>query len=286
MKRQVAILGGTPEFLRWSIRQACPLRGGIALDSVDQTEKRLRAVRTAGLALAQDRVRQGIAVQQIQGRPKGFRVSEVLQIFGGTEGVQAHCHSCPANVASPDQGGGWAGCFGWLPRTTGPTDLALLIESSLDARQRQGISERFLVTRPAWYGFWSAGCLQGAALEWVHQLFQPLLSHPQVDPATRDFAAAMSAARQNQLTLDLELVPPGNSDGLRWVIAAHCDRCKAVVDGRQEKCQVCQKPGKGHPPIHRKVLGLRPWVDLAVVVGPDRVAEFLSAFPTDDAPAS
>ena len=285
MKRQVAIVGPTPEFLRWSIRQSCPMRADIALDSVDQTEKRLGAIRTAGQAIQRNQVFEGIAVRDVDRKPKGFRIAEVFDLYGGFQVVRNCCGDCPANVVDPSSSkgdqtdgdlphGDLANCHGWVKRTSDCSDPGELIEQSLTSSQRKAASQWFVHTNPLWYGFWVEGVLQGSRLEFLANLFQGLDRDVMCED-TRRFVRVLGSCAKKKQTLNLELVPPGNSDGLRWTIMPHCDRCKAVFDSTIRVCPVCNKSGKGHPLIRRKVRGMRPWVDLATVLGAENVNAFL-----------
>ncbi len=290
MKRQVAITGPTPEFLRWSIRKPCVLRADLQPGSVDATEKRLRAIRLAGLAIARDQVFDGIAAKLIDGQPKAFRVNEIFQVFGGIDQVSHACHGCPVNVLNDsNRHGGLAGCHGWLPRRVSVPpvgqdseidvlDIAAAINQTFNesADLQQVASELFPSTSELWYGLWARRQLSGAALEFVTARFVDLKTKASNTPeAVADFSRVLEACVSQELILDVELVPPGFSDGLKWTIGAHCDHCRFLFEPEQQGCRCCQKSGKGHPEIHRKVRGLRPWVDLSLVIGADKVQGFL-----------
>lgn len=273
MKRQVAITGPTPEFLRWSIRHRCRLRNGTELDSVDQTEKRLRAIRTAGSAIKSGEVFQGIAVRKIQGQWKGFRLEEIFRLFHGREPVEQCCGDCPANVLKAESD--LAGCTGWLPRSVDGVDLGHRVGDVVSADEAASLAAHFLPTEPIWYGFWSEKNLDSHRLEIVLGILRRATTARPVPVVFTQFMEVLSQCAEAGLALDCELVPPGSSDGLRWTVFPHCDRCKAVSVPGQKFCGVCQKSGWGHPEIHRKVLGLRPWVDLNTVLGPGNATEFL-----------
>ncbi len=267
MKRQVAITGPTPEFLRWSIRQLCPLRADTDLASVDQTEKRLRAIRAAGTARQAESVYEGIACRRIDGQWKGFRIEEVFGLWDGEAVVQEMCGSCPANVGPADVP--LAGCHGWL-RPIDDQPWSRHIEDTLHESLRLNIEQHFLPTRPVWYGLWARGELNSRQLSILHQVFSCL---DKSDVGRYEEVTALCRAidvclAHGQL-LDVELIPAGHSDGLTWTIQPHCDRCKAAFGTEQSGCRVCGKAGRGHPEIKRKVLGLRPWVDLSQVIGSD-----------------
>jgi hypothetical protein len=266
VKRQVAILGPTPEFVRWSIRQTCPLRQDTDLASVDQTEKRLQAVREAGLATARGEVYEGIAIRRMQGRLRGFRVHEVFEMFGGEDRVRECCGGCLAQVPGPEDEPSLAGCFGWLPRTCNGDDLGQRMQATLDANRRKQFADMFLETNPVWYGLWAAGSLQDRRLRLVSEWFRQAGRSAKLPPSAIRFSTVLQVCLDRQMTLDVELIPPGHSDGLDWTIGPHCPACKAPFGDGQTGCRVCGKSGQGHPRIRRKVRGLRPWVDLRRVL--------------------
>lgn len=280
MKRQVAITGPTPEFLRWSVRQSCPLRDSLEPGSIDATEKQLRAVRVAGLAISREQVYDGVAARYVDRSPRGFRLSEVFQVFGGVQEVTRQCSSCVANVlADPLRHGHLAGCHGWLKRQDNgdsSIDLGDLLEQVINDRHQSALSRHFLETTPVWYGLWAGRVLARDHLILIDDLLERMLERLDGHDDVRDFQAVAQACIRHRLLLDVELVPPGFSDGLRWTIQTHCDHCKAAFGDDQQGCRCCKRAGRGHPEIHRKVRGLRPWVDLATVIGVDELNEFLS----------
>lgn len=275
MKRQVAITGPTPEFLRWSIRRPCQIRYGTDLASVDQTEKRLRAVRAAGCAIKSGHVFDQIAVKKIQGAWKGFRLAEIFQLFGGRRAVEQLCDDCPANAVRREHE--IAGCFGWLPRTIENYDCAEALESSCTPEWKVAVSNQLLHTTPMWYGLWAQGQISGQLLELVLGIFERAMESAKTPETFNDFVDVLRTCLNHDLTLDCELVPAGHSDGLRWTLSPYCEQCKAPARPQQNHCAVCLKTGRGHPEVHRKVLGLRPWIDLNVVLGPEKALALLKA---------
>lgn len=271
MKRQVAILGPTPEFVRWSIRRACPLREDTDIASVDQTEKRLRAIRAAGLAIGQRRVIDGWAIMPTDDATKGFRLEEVLEMWGGEVPVKTMCGDCPANANRiPEIHGLLAGCHGWLPASE---RLIEQVEGYWSPKHQQlAASLGMMATSPRWYGIWSTGRLDGDRLE----LVASLLRQCDCGRELTDILAAFESCIEHQMVMDVDLLPQGHSDGLYWTLSSHCDQCKSTRQNDTGGCPVCGKHGAGHPPIKRRVLGLRPYVDLASLVGKDYAEEIVS----------
>jgi hypothetical protein len=272
MKRQAAILGATPEFVRWSIRHSCRLRHDTEIGSIDQTEKRLRAIRTAGAALQSGKVFDGVAVSRDErGCLQGFRLDDIFHLWGGQVSVQALCHHCPANLRRhPDENGQLAGCCGWLAANDDAMVWRSLVDRCWPDRQPAAI----LTTRPRWYGLWAAGHWTTPILDFVIRLFVEIEAvNSPVAVAAREFRELLTGCRQASLGLDVELVPAGFSTGVVWTIPCHCDRCRAPYSPNDTSCPVCKKGGRGHPEIKRRVLGHRPWVPLEKIVGQQQLAD-------------
>ena len=291
MKRQVAILGPTPEFLRWSVRKACSLRCDTDLSSVDQTEKRLRAIRVASLAIEQGRVFRGIAVDRLPTEPseeddapaiQGFSLQEIFDLWGGRDAVMNECSQCEANLLqAPEHFGRMAGCHGWLRRESATQEFWEQFEDVANANWTQYRGQRFLETSPRWYGLWVPSTLEQPEIHWLEHCFSEVWRQ-MAPPATDTYAELLGFHRvlagclQHGLLLDVEAMPRGHSDGLFWTLEPFCDRCRATRSNHSRNvCPVCGKPGGGHPVIKRKVRGLRPFVDLAIVLGKQQVPEFI-----------
>ncbi len=273
MKRQVAVTGHTPEFVRWSVRFACPIRRDTDIASIDQSEKRLRAIRAAGAAVSANQVSDGIAVKRDgDGAWWGFRLDDVCEVWGGFDTIRDLCSACPANVAvcanvgqaacdglKIEASGDVAGCSGWLA-DDGRTELwHRLSEESWPEWDRIGI----LPTWPKWYGLWSSGALDGEGLELAKELFLRISRRESAiaEPA-RQFHSVLTRAAKSNLIVDVELVPCGWSDGVAWTIFPFCDRCRAPRKTIGTACPVCKKRGGRHERVRRRVLGKRPWVPL------------------------
>src|SRR5262245_30001266 len=96
--RPVQDVRQTPEFVRWALARACPLREFDKWDHPEQVERRLRPLRSYAEAAAEGRVFEGICVSR-EVSPSGsdwlsatgFRASEVLDAYGGHGYVQDLC---------------------------------------------------------------------------------------------------------------------------------------------------------------------------------------------------
>lgn len=289
MKRQALIIGPTPEFVRWSLRQGCPLRADTDLASIDQTEKRLRAVQIAGGARQREVVIDGLALREDpEAGLQAIRLADVFDIHGGIDSVSRDCQRCPANVPLISQSsGGLAGCCGWLESSSDEE----LWHSEMEACWPDQDPPAVLPTRPRWYGFWTSGPWESGRLEFAIGLFTRMANRPsRIQSAAARFLKVLETARQQQLILDAELIPAGHSDGIHWTVQRHCDACQAGFEEAQSACRVCGKPGRGHPPVKRRVLGHRPWIQLDWLVDGDTTRRLRQQFvrhsgPADDEPA-
>jgi hypothetical protein len=281
LKRQSAILGETPEFVRWSVRFACPIRDDLDLASVDQTWKRLRAIKVGAEALATCPVSEGIALSRDkQGSWLGFRIEDVFGPWGGTGQVAALCGHCPAVPGLSDEKElkRMAGCHGWL----GAEGSVRRFHEATDAAWHDSALEVPFQTRPHWYSLWLGGELAGDRLFATARLFRQIECLPGFEDLRTEageFANVLENAGSKNLVVDVELIPPGFSDGLVWTIAACCDPCRAPirkgVSLARYQCDACGNRGGVCPERRRKVLGLRPWVRLETVVGAANVEPFL-----------
>jgi hypothetical protein len=98
------------------------------------------------------------------------------------------------------------------------------------------------------------------------------------EPFRRDLVQlirAVQISRQHQLPLHLELVPAGFSDGQHWRLYAHCQICKEDWLDRRKLCRNCGADGRYQNEIKLKVLGLRPYLRLAEIIGRGEVERVL-----------
>ena len=109
-------LDSTPPFIRWTLALGCPLREASDVFDPDQTERLLRGARCTSDALADGRVKDGIALQR-QGsdeQPKGFEIQAVMEPLGGESFVRQSCRHCLANAIARIEPAALAGCVGHL----------------------------------------------------------------------------------------------------------------------------------------------------------------------------
>jgi hypothetical protein len=226
-------LQSTPPFIRWTLALECPLREGSDSFDPDQTERLLRGVRCYSDALAESRVKDGIAWQRHfpDEEPRGFEVEAVLEPLGGEAFIRQNCTHCPANAIARAEPDAMAGCVGHLVPPVENTELwlALAIRERpagpdlLDQRERLAALAEDIVGRV-------------------------------------DYCHAIDAALATELPLIVRAYPGGRCEGRRWYVEAHCGRCKAAwPEARPQQCRVCGQVGGRQPAQRRMRMGTRPY---------------------------
>ena len=276
MKRSVAVLGPTPQFLRWSIDRPCPLRVGGDTASPDATFRQLRGIREFSSALFDGRVFENVCIHPTASSREpesamGFTESEILGVFGDRETIETCCGACPANThAIGSDDALWAGCYGWLTTdgssiaslasgeqktadvATSATDDVLVkeIEFAIQMLNLQPLIEsNFSAAKPAWFSFWQNSALTIPQLLLLEKVFSTALRRHESagDPEFVDdllcFIDALTLCHRHSLQLNVELVPRGHSDGITWTIFAHCPRCFRGVSSPDETWLTCESCG-------------------------------------------
>ncbi len=223
----------------------------------------------------------GIAIScDKKGHWLGFRIDDIFGQWGGFEKVASLCRQCPA-VPGDDEPGSLrriAGCHGWLAAD----GSVQRFQEAVDTVWSRCAVDVPLLTSPHWYSLWVGGELAGERLFATARLFravEQLAGFDDLRDEAGQFADVLDNAARKKLVVDVELVPPGFSDGLNWTTSAYCDRCRAscadASSPGRSRCDTCGKQGGIHPTRKRRVLGLRPWVRLETVVGTDNVESLL-----------
>lgn len=87
--------------------------------------------------------------------------------------------------------------------------------------------------------------------------------------------AAVRQCRMSNLAMHTELVPSGFSDGTRWTIDPHCQICKTRWFDPTQPCHTCQSRGGYQNEIKLRVLGIRPYLRIAEIVGLERAKKLI-----------
>ena len=303
MKRSIAVLGHTPQFVRWAIAQPCPLRTVSEDNLPDVSFRQLRSLREYSVGRSEGRVVDGVCVHRSAtaaqpDQARGFFEAEILDAFGDESFVAGCCNSCPANAIEERQPGLWAGCYGWLPATPDfqfnvtqeaveprrlsesgePDELVVILDDVVrDLKIGQSADALFKRTSPRWYGIWRTEKFEAQQLKFLWDIFSELAQRLETCPTDlNQFVAAISRCVEHELVLHAQLVPPGFSDGRTWQLSGYCPDCKYEMrTAGQQKCPACGRFGHPHEIRKSKVLGLRPYVFLNGVIGESRTVELL-----------
>jgi hypothetical protein len=244
-------LASTPPFVRWTLALGCALREGSDYCDPDHTERLLRGVRCTSDALAEGRVRDGIAwLKQSSGEElRGFEIGAVLEALGGTALVQQSCGNCPANAIACVEPRALAGCVGHLIPPPGETDLWL----SLAMHERPTTE----------------------VLNEQHQRLTRLNREKVVGLV--DYVSAIETSLSAELPLMVRAYPGGRCEGRRWYVEPHCDRCKAAwPEARRQQCCVCGQVGGRQPEQRRMRMGTRPYRPLREFLSEDQLKSLMT----------
>jgi len=271
---EIGAAGPTPEFVRWSIDFTCPIRAPIDSQSPHRVERYLWSLAAIGRPRACGDVIDGYAIEAdlSTGNPmRGCRIHDVASFYGGLDHCDQNCGSCAANIVETSDSEvttefpPLAGCFGWLVRDERMSEaLDALIAADED---RFNSLSCFGKTQPAWYGLWLPDKLEGESLEFVAAMFDQLLKCEAIPSDWCRFQRALAQCRNHHRSLSVELVPVGRVENGDWWTGPYCSHCQAPQGGESHRCVHCGRTGGCHPPIRRKVMGRRPFVELESLMG-------------------
>lgn len=320
-------MSATPEFVRWALRHACAPRADAPLDDVERTARQLFVLRECGQAIAELRTVDDYALSRetldavvagTLGEPGGFRISDVLAAYGGSELVERSCGECPVNlsidrkaanpecsrstVGEPLAMSRWANCFGVVDwRTLGESCFERVEQLQRRLAPLEQWEVRFLPTRPTFYGLWIGSANSDASpashasvhspslafsreqLEWLERLWSLCVADgAEAETVWGPFLAAIRRALATGAELRAKLYPRGELEGKRWRVAAHCGRCGASWGSEQAAaariCPVCRLAAAPLAARSRAAQGTRPYGPLARIVGREGAAELLARY--------
>jgi hypothetical protein len=259
----------TPEFLVWALEQNCPIRGFQNGSHPERTERQLRAARAVSDARRDKRALEGFCLDP----PNGFRIADALAVYGGLSAVEQTCCGCAANANALQYRASLAGCFGMVAFSS---ELAPALEAALgESESIKGFHELFLVTHPRRYGLWTnspPNMQQCQFLQAVLRRARDTCDVTELDELCRALVAAVG----RQLLLHVAYFPAGRVEGTSWILAPHCQRCKAPWSSMTlRNCGVCGYRGSPVPDKKRKARGSRPYFPLDRLLGEAAAAELL-----------
>ena len=217
----------TPEFIRWALGHACPLRDDVEWSDPLRTERYLRPLQAFSQAKLDGRICDGICIARVSCedplQAKGFIAEEVLDAYGGESFVQTQCGTCPANVVARDHSEFLAGCCGLFECS----DLQQLHEGTEEVVHGLGIAQlvrsTFLATKPLWYGLWADSPLKQESAELLRQILVGLGDTlTSCGNQLNDLLAALEVSVQEKIPLFLTYMPRGVADELTWTVVSHC----------------------------------------------------------------
>ena len=281
MKRLSEIVGHTPMFVRWAIGQRCDMRDDCDGSQPFAVEKHLHSIKTAANAVAENRVVEGIAMHPSAWQTEtteqdvlGFQIDEPTAAFGGIESVTSTCQSCSACV--PVDGLSLAAnCFGWLILNIEDLPFRQLLDDA--APTDDGAFDEVPTTNPHWYAWWLLQNPNPAQMSTIEKCVNRL--NELTDFSHKDwviFGEAIKCCLTANLQLFMELVPAGFSDGIYWTIGPFCPDCMYAQDVDRDQCIVCGRNGKPHPCKKRRAKGLRPYLRLVHLIGPEKSRQLLN----------
>ena len=131
---------------------------------------------------------------------------------------------------------------------------------------------RALPSYSPWFSLWSAGHLNRDRLEFTNPVFKKLLEESdRTLVGVSRLANAISRCVDHRLEMRTELIPAGHSDGVWWQTLPQCQRCGATRAAKSiaDPCPVCGSRVEPIPSRKHRVLGNRPYLNLAGVIGED-----------------
>jgi hypothetical protein len=275
----------TPEFVRWTIAQPCPLREESNWRDPEQTERLLRPVREVGEARRQGRAFQGVVFQDAPAMRKpldaicGFIIEQSLAYFGGEERVASQCDGCPANALARDRSSSLAGCYGMF--YLADAELILSQVERLVACRSDNLepTARFEKTQPAWYGLWISTPWCNAQIQELLAIFDAVFAEtPHAAPGLGQFLLGLRVSQEVGLPMYARLLPAGTRLPHAWKIGSHCKKCKAARPLRDPECKVCGLRGDVCEGRTRKVHGSRPHYPLVRQLGAAQVQALTEAY--------
>lgn len=304
MKRQAAITGPTPPMIQWTLMVDCTVRDLTKMPPAIAASRQLRGLLEWSRAKSERRIRNGICLHEncdsksesesgkMPNEWMGFPEAEPFTVFGGQLRVLETCGNCPANVCGNDV----AGCWGVIPFAGPDWDCDQVKELHLGTGQRLAVTdlpgwfERLLerndlktrfndlfpVTSPRWYGIWIGSEWSPEQVDWMAEFLESNRAEIPTEEISR-LAAATVAAREHRLRICFDRMAAGNSDSVAWTLQLHCGRCGWPQNTRSH-CACCGEHRAPMPEQRKKVMGLRPWLRLDQLYGPDEAARIVEDY--------
>ena len=286
MKRAAAIIGPTPSFVRWAIRFDCTFRSSDCDNLPYDTFRQLRSIRELGVGYQRNQVIDGICIHAELNTDsktaRGFPVDEVHDLFGSHEAIDRTCGSCPANVWIAASNAAWAGCYGMFFSIVNDIDWINKFEQVSPGHHRD-----FAKSTRMWFRIWQTECWDRKNLLPLQNLLAEIRQRESgwKDDELNRFDNAIQCCIENQLELQTELVPRGHSDGVTWVIEPCCSNCHCEMKLTANECDECGQAKRPLPAQKKKVLGLRPYMQLSNLIGDEQTTRLIKKYQSRKSPS-
>ncbi|MEM7783683.1 MAG: hypothetical protein AAF623_10045, partial [Planctomycetota bacterium] len=232
MKRKAAILGPTPQFVRWTLVKSCEYRDLDSHNLPYAAFRQLRSLRELSIAKSAGREIDGICIHSDSSLDQfetamGFFAEEIFEIYGDENEIERHCFDCKANTDLADKI--WAGCFGWVSASPFGFYNKLLNKAETDD---PGLPDLVKLaadypfplkdrdpTYEVWYWLWKdlqprpekTGFIR-SVLSWlIEKLSQVQSDYGDWMLELNRLESAARISEECKIPLQLELIPPGYS---------------------------------------------------------------------------
>lgn len=285
----------TPEFVAWCLTWPCEFRSRFDLADPLHTERSLKSLRAASVALAENRCVQGWCVSRSSTKltcetPQGFRLDDIVKRLGGSEKVSQTCQACPANTLSSQQF--WAGCFGFFPLDENllqlPSNLDLLRDTSEALEIYQTVSMALPPSnanpRSVWAEIWKSPLISGSQSNSVLKLLEQAI--PEVGRALPDWqslrqALLISGRMESGISLAVRHLPTGLVTGRQWIWSSRCVYCQAPRENRS-RCTRCGDRSAPLNPEKRGARGTRPYRNLRELLDESELSRLVAELAFND----
>jgi len=266
----------TPEFLIWALERRCDLRQITGFEDPERTERHLRTLREYGEAEAEGRVFEGICTAP----PNGFRIDDVLSLYGGLAAAETACRGCLANAGGKESANRLAGCFGMVPLPLVESEVHRAMEEAIiRLNLRANIEANFPITKPAWYGLWMRSPLDPPRAPLLKFILRNAGSDAEYARGLNQMILGLSTAYEHALPFHVRLYPRGEVQGTWWNLVPHCQQCHAPwPESQRNQCPVCGYVGRPASPSKRRARGTRPYWPLERMMGKEKAKEFLGRY--------
>jgi hypothetical protein len=307
------IVGDTPLFLVWSLKQTCALKEEYDFDDLLMLERKLRPLQCLSEASAQHRIIDDTCIDRNPddsfdpiGSVKGFSIDEITSAYGGVDFLRSCCHECDANACNFDRTGSqgewrgfrrlnderlhrFAGCYGYLQSKYESSDLFAHWAESL--AKEESLENMTFPTADRISSLWLDRTLSQESKKWFEKLAEKTLNEFDELPPTNaaadselavnevmNFHSALIASKQLDIALQVQVIPAGIVDKKNWKVPQHCSACCSNADSWNGICPNCGSKRPPNSPVKRFIRGDRPYWPLVRFLGEDGAKNLVSRY--------